>query len=45
MYGRDRVLSPETWDTALGYMTVVVLMRCNGCTGSCGRRDAVVHGD
>lgn len=39
------LLSPKTWGTGLGCMTVVVLMGCNGCAGSCGRRDPMVQGD
>lgn len=42
---RTVILSLETWDSALGYMIVVVLMGCNGCAGSCGRRDPMVRGD
>ena len=42
---RAVLLSPKTCDTGLGYMTVVVLMGCNGCAGSCGRRDPMVQGD
>lgn len=42
---RAVLLSPKTWDTGLGYMTVVVLMGCNGCAGSRGRRDPMVQGD
>lgn len=39
------ILSLETWDTALRYVTMVVLMGCNSHAGSCGRREPMVQDD